>query len=364
MVEGVSTPTPASQWLPSLNIGLPTSHSLLATLHTAKEGQLLDCPTMSGSIGAEEIPSPKGFPWKQWLPQSEEGRNGCLGHGSSELYIPIRDAPGSTMWSSAGALPMSCPLLEGDGLLNLEMLDVAEKDHVASAQHLLLLSLFQSLKRRNRSYRYLRSHVLQSQRRLPIWQEDWTLYVDDFHQYHQDMPTWRFGKGYTPRGMTGSPHPGVTASDYLPLPNSQRGTVWVPILGNNSGITATAPVWTLRTIWFPSKDPRTLNEHNVLPTTHKWLHCSSTTWSQKVTRNVLRVHSCLWMMQINTRLLWSLSNLMLPNIRIILSPSTPHSFCQVDKTSPLYDNQCMVLSPDWVSTSPLEWKRTSNQVTI
>ena len=37
------------------------------------------------------------------------------------------------MWSGAGALPMSCPLLERDGLLSMEMLDIAERDPVPPA---------------------------------------------------------------------------------------------------------------------------------------------------------------------------------------------------------------------------------------
>ena len=37
------------------------------------------------------------------------------------------------MWSGTGALSMSCPLIEKDSLLNLEMLGVVEKDPVAPA---------------------------------------------------------------------------------------------------------------------------------------------------------------------------------------------------------------------------------------
>ena len=58
------------------------------------------------------------------------------------------------MWSDAGAPPMPCPpLLEGDSLLNLEMLDVAEKDPADPVPVSAPASLLQSLKRRNRSYR-------------------------------------------------------------------------------------------------------------------------------------------------------------------------------------------------------------------
>ena len=35
------------------------------------------------------------------------------------------------MWSGAGVLQMSCPLIEEDGLLTLEMLDAVEKEAMA-----------------------------------------------------------------------------------------------------------------------------------------------------------------------------------------------------------------------------------------
>ena len=73
------------------------------------------------------------------------------------------------MWSGAGALPMSCPLLEGYSLQNLEMLDVAEKDPVAPAS--APAPLLQILKMKNRLCRYLRSPVLQSQWRMLIQRE-------------------------------------------------------------------------------------------------------------------------------------------------------------------------------------------------
>ena len=217
---------------------------------------------------------------------------------------------------------------------------------------------------------YPRGPAHLSQRKLSILQEDWTSYREDFHQYHQGLPIhmWtepiQVRQGYTPRGTITSPLPGVTVGVYFLWPSGWGGTVWVPTLGNNSGIAANAPVQTLITIWFPSKDPATLREHNALPATHEWLHHSSIPWSKKVTRNALWIHLCLWLVQVNTRLLWLLSDLMLPNFKIILSPSTTHHLFWVGLTPPLYDNQCMVLFPDWVNTHPLEWNRTSGQVTL
>ena len=133
MVEGVLMPTPVPQWLPNPKASPPTSCSLLAAHHTVKERWLVDCPTLSRGIGAEELPSSKGFPWNLWLLGSEEGGNNCPGHSSLEQCSSIGNAPRSTMWSGAGALPVSFPLLEGDGLLNLEMLVFAEKDSITPA---------------------------------------------------------------------------------------------------------------------------------------------------------------------------------------------------------------------------------------
>ena len=84
----------------------------------------------------------------------------------------------------------------------------------------------------------------------------------------------RLGKGYTPRTTTRSPLSGVTAGNYLPWPSGWGGALWVPILGDNPGIITTTPVQILQTNWLPSKDPGTVNEHNALPVTHEWLHCS------------------------------------------------------------------------------------------
>ena len=66
------------------------------------------------------------------------------------------------MWNSAGAPPMFFPLLEGESLLSLEMLDVTEKEHVAPAP--APISPIPE--------EFLRSSALLIQDRLPIWRED------------------------------------------------------------------------------------------------------------------------------------------------------------------------------------------------
>ena len=85
------------------------------------------------------------------------------------------------MWSGAEALWVSYPLLDGGSPLNLEMLDIAEKDLVAPA------SAFPTPEPKDEEQITLqvsREPCASSQRKLPIWQEDWTLYGEDFHQYH------------------------------------------------------------------------------------------------------------------------------------------------------------------------------------
>ena len=62
MVEGVSMPPPAPQSLPSPKTGPPITCGLPAAHHTAKDKWLVDCPTLSGGIGVEGLPSPEGFP--------------------------------------------------------------------------------------------------------------------------------------------------------------------------------------------------------------------------------------------------------------------------------------------------------------
>ena len=106
-------PTPSCRSIPNATLcnprtGPPTIHGLLDTHHTSKEGWMVDCPTLTGSVGAEEIPSPQRFLGELQLLRSEEGRNSCPGHGSSGLGCMIWNAPMSVMWNGAGTPPMSC----------------------------------------------------------------------------------------------------------------------------------------------------------------------------------------------------------------------------------------------------------------
>ena len=98
----------------------------LSTAQQKKYGWWTTPP--SGGIGAEEVPSPEGFPWnlqlpgrKKWLPwlwlsRAVQSDQECL----QEYYVE--------QCSTSLA-----PILKGDGLLNLEMLDVAKKDPMTPA---------------------------------------------------------------------------------------------------------------------------------------------------------------------------------------------------------------------------------------
>ena len=167
-------PTPVPQWLPNPKTSPTTSHSLPTTHHTAKEGGLVDHFTLSGSIGAEEIPSSKGFPWQPWLPGSEKGRNSYPDCASSELCCLIWNAHGSAMWSGVGAPPMFCPPghLKETVSRTWRCWMLQRRTPWLLFLHLLLPPLLQILERMIRSYRYLRSPALKSQRRLPIWRKD------------------------------------------------------------------------------------------------------------------------------------------------------------------------------------------------
>ena len=111
MEEGVSIPTPASLQLCNPKTGPPTSHCLLITCCTTKEGWMVDHPNLCGGLRVEESPSPNDFQgscdyWEVRIPSSPL-RNSHPGSSSSELCCAIWNAPWCAMWSGAGALPMS-----------------------------------------------------------------------------------------------------------------------------------------------------------------------------------------------------------------------------------------------------------------
>ena len=110
MMEGVSMPTPVPQWLPNPKTSLLTGCGLLATHCTAKEGWMVDCPTLSGNIGVEIIPPQKNFHGsndyqevrkKKWLPWPLLFRTVLLDlEHSQECYV-------EQCRSSTNALPLS-----------------------------------------------------------------------------------------------------------------------------------------------------------------------------------------------------------------------------------------------------------------
>ena len=66
----------------------------------------------------------------------------------------------------------------------------------------------------------------------------------------------RLGEGYTSQVTTRSPLSGITAGRYFPWLCGWGGALQVPIPGDIPDIVTTVPVWTLWTIWLPSKDLR------------------------------------------------------------------------------------------------------------
>ena len=192
--------------------------------------------------------------------------------GSDELAMVhdlIRNSPRSTLWSGAGALPVSFSLLEGSKLLKLEMLDVVEKDPMAPAPPSASPTLdpLQVPEKPCTSEPEEAAHSAEgldlTWRRFPSVPLGFAcLRVNWTHTgLAKDIPLGAWLDLHSLGSLL------VTIPHY---PMVGEGMMWVPILGSNSGITTNAPVQTLRTIWLPSKDPRTLSKHNTLCAIHEW----------------------------------------------------------------------------------------------
>ena len=194
------------------------------------------------------------------------------------------------MWSITpsgvlcGALQELCqcliPLVEEDSLLNLEMLDIAEKDpwllHLLPPPH-------------PRSWRGETGHT-DSQGVLHFWARGGcplggrirphmgriSSITTGICLFAGELNPCRFGEGYTPRSATRHPLSGVTTGNYLQWPSGWGDVLSLPIPDDNPGIITTTPGQTLQTIWLPSKDQGTVSKHNALPVTNEWLHHSLT----------------------------------------------------------------------------------------
>ena len=260
MMEGVYMTTPVPLWLCDPKTGPPTSCSLQDTHCTAKEGWIVDCHTLLGSVQAEEIPSPERFPGELWLLRSEKGRNSCPGHGSSQLCCPIWNAPSSAMWSDAGALPMSCPPPWGKCSPELGGVGCCRKEPHGSCScicsHLPYPRSWRGRTGCRDTWWVLhlkaRGGCPFGGRIRPHMRQISSITTGICPLTGKSNPC-RFGEGYTPRSATRSPLSEVTAGNYLPWLSSWGGALWVPIPGHNPGIITTAPVWTLQTIWLPPR---------------------------------------------------------------------------------------------------------------
>ena len=70
---------------PGPRVGPSGSCSLQAASCTNWERQLMDCPTLSGDAGMQELPSPKGFQGNSGLLNGVAWRNSSTGHGPPEV---------------------------------------------------------------------------------------------------------------------------------------------------------------------------------------------------------------------------------------------------------------------------------------
>ena len=93
----------------------PASCSLLDSHCIAREGWVVDCPTLSDSIGVEEIPSSKRFPGEPWLSRSKGRKRQLPLPWPSRAVLCYLDCPQEWYleWcrSSANVLPPSLRMM-------------------------------------------------------------------------------------------------------------------------------------------------------------------------------------------------------------------------------------------------------------
>ena len=123
-------PTPA-QGLPNPKPGLPTSHSLLAT-QQKKDGWWTVPPCLEVLEQRKYLP-PKDFHGNHncWEVRKEEMI--ALAMALQSCAVQLGMSPGVLCGVVQELCQCLAPLLEGDSLLNLEMLDIVKKDPMAPA---------------------------------------------------------------------------------------------------------------------------------------------------------------------------------------------------------------------------------------
>ena len=288
-----------------------------------------------------------------------------LAHGSSEVCGPIGNTPGSNLWNSAGSLPVSYPLLGGGSLLNLKMLDIARKAPASASptpepkeeEQTTLLVLKEPCAPEPEEAVHL------------AWELDlvWGRFPSVPPGFPHSCVNWTqtgLARGI-PLGTQLDLHSlgslQMTISHYPAVRH-----IWCEyqILDNNSGVTAYAPVQTPQNHLTPLQTFRNFEwkQHSSChpPVTPLLLNSLIPTMWLKMHYGV---YSCQWLLQVNTRLLWLLSNPMLPNTRIIWSSSTLYHFFWVARLLYMIINTwCCSLIEQVLA--PQNGNRTSGEVTL
>ena len=277
-MEGISIPTPASQWSHNPKTGLSASSDLLDTCYTGREGWVVGCPTLPGGVGMKEIPSPKGFSREPWLPGSEEGGDSQPSNYPSELCHAIGNAPGSSMWGSAGAPSMSGAPHWRKLSSKIGSVRCGRKGPVAPTPVSAPSSLLYTL--RKKRYTDTRGVLHFGARGGCLFRGRTNPHMGlipskttGICPFTSDSNLFQPRKGYTPETTTRPLLPGVTTCNHIPWSGSWGGVVWIPVPGGNAGFPATSPVWALWTIWLSSLDPGAVSKCHALPATYEWLHC-------------------------------------------------------------------------------------------
>ena len=138
---------------------------------------MVDHLTLSGSAGAEKIPSPKNFQGNHDYLEVRREETVTLVVALQSCVVQSGTPPGVLCGPVQDLHQCLAPLIEEDGLLNLEMLDVAKKDPGTRGD-----SPFRER---------LRPHMGQ----IPNYTTGIWLLMSKL------SPCW-FGKGYTPRSAT------------------------------------------------------------------------------------------------------------------------------------------------------------------
>ena len=100
----------------------------------------MDHSTLPGCAGAKGLPAPKGIPRFLRLLSGVKRRNSGTGHGPPKMQCPVWNAPGVICRAVQKLHRCLTLLVQQYNLLDLEMLDMARKDPMASPVPTVLAS--------------------------------------------------------------------------------------------------------------------------------------------------------------------------------------------------------------------------------